>query len=78
MLFRTCLQVFLKDGDLYAFKGLAGRFAPIGVHISMLLIMAGVVYGGFGGFKGTAMVPEVQSGDRRPRNNPPGFQVLEG
>lgn len=33
--------VFLKQGSLYAFKGLAGRLAPIGVHISMLLIIAG-------------------------------------
>lgn len=34
-------QVFLKNGSLYAFKGIAGRFAPIGVHVSMLLIIAG-------------------------------------
>ena len=33
--------VFLKAGSMYAFKGMAGRFAPIGVHASMLLIMAG-------------------------------------
>ena len=33
--------VFLKKGSLYAFKGLAGRFAPIGVHISMLAIILG-------------------------------------
>ncbi|KAG7594593.1 ResB-like domain [Arabidopsis thaliana x Arabidopsis arenosa] len=32
-------EVFMKGPSLYAFKGLAGRFAPIGVHISMLLIM---------------------------------------
>eukprot|EP00803_Ostreobium_quekettii_P004859 evm.model.scf_1030EXC.1 EVM.evm.TU.scf_1030EXC.1 scf_1030EXC:4162-9143(-) len=51
-------QVCLKDSSLYAFKGLAGRFAPIGVHIAMLLIMGGVIYGAFGGFKGTAMVPQ--------------------
>lgn len=34
-------QVFLKQGSLYAFKGLVGRLGPIGVHASMLLIMAG-------------------------------------
>ncbi|XP_058183619.1 cytochrome c biogenesis protein CCS1, chloroplastic-like isoform X2 [Rhododendron vialii] len=26
-------EVFLKGPSLYAFKGLAGRFAPIGVHL---------------------------------------------
>lgn len=35
--------VFLQNGSLYAFKGLAGRFAPIGVHISMLAIILGTV-----------------------------------
>ncbi len=34
-------QVFLKGGSLYAFKGLAGKLGPIGVHAAMLLIMAG-------------------------------------
>ncbi|KAK9803576.1 hypothetical protein WJX72_001425 [[Myrmecia] bisecta] len=51
-------QIFLKEGSLYAFKGLAGKVGPIGVHASMLLCMAGIAYGGLSGFKGTAMVPE--------------------
>ena len=34
-------SVFLRKGSMYAFKGLAGRFAPIGVHISMLAIILG-------------------------------------
>ncbi len=34
-------QVFLRDGSLYAFKGLAGKLGPIGVHAAMLLVMAG-------------------------------------
>ncbi|GMH32771.1 hypothetical protein BSKO_00605 [Bryopsis sp. KO-2023] len=53
-------EVFIKEDGLYAFKGLAGRIAPIGVHASMLLALAGMVWGIFGGFKGTAMVPEGQ------------------
>lgn len=36
-------QVFLKEGSLYAFKGLAGKLGPIGVHAAMLLIMAGAL-----------------------------------
>ena len=34
-------EVFARGGSLYAFKGLAGRLAPIGVHAALLLIMAG-------------------------------------
>ena len=34
-------QVFLRGQRLYAFKGLAGRMGPIGVHASLLAIMAG-------------------------------------
>ena len=54
-------QVFRQGPSLYAFKGLAGRLGPIGVHASMLAIMAGVAIGGLGGFKGSVMVP--QGGD---------------
>lgn len=54
-------QVFCKGPSLYAFKGLAGRLGPIGVHASMLAIMAGVAIGGLGGFRGSVMVP--QGGD---------------
>lgn len=50
-------QVFRQGPSLYAFKGLAGRLGPIGVHASMLAIMAGVAIGGLGGFKGSVMVP---------------------
>lgn len=38
-------QVFVKDGQLYGFKGLAGKLGPIGVHASMLLCMAGFAMG---------------------------------
>lgn len=53
-------QVFLQDGCLYAFKGLAGRLGPIGVHAALLLILGGTSYSGFGGFKGSVMCPEGQ------------------
>nr|AKF43171.1 cytochrome c biogenesis protein [Hypseocharis bilobata] len=51
-------EVFLKGPSLYAFKGLAGRFAPIGVHLAMLLIMAGGTYSALGSFKGSVTVPQ--------------------
>ncbi|KAL3730646.1 hypothetical protein ACJRO7_027645 [Eucalyptus globulus] len=49
---------FLKGPSLYAFKGLAGRFAPIGVHLAMLLIMAGGTLSATGSFKGSVTVPQ--------------------
>ena len=41
MLRSSGYSVFVREGSLYAFRGLAGRFAPIGVHISMLAIILG-------------------------------------
>nr|AKF43185.1 cytochrome c biogenesis protein [Pelargonium tetragonum] len=51
-------EVFMKGPALYAFKGLAGRFAPIGVHFAMLLIMAGGTLSAEGSFKGSVTVPQ--------------------
>ncbi|KAL5715130.1 copper chaperone [Ranunculus cassubicifolius] len=51
-------EVFVKGPTLYAFKGLAGRFAPIGVHIAMLLIMAGGTLSASGSFRGAVTVPQ--------------------
>lgn len=51
-------EVFLKGPSLYAFKGLAGRFAPIGVHLAMLLIMVGATLSATGSFKGSVTVPQ--------------------
>lgn len=51
-------EVFLKGPSLYAFKGLVGRFAPIGVHLAMLLIMVGGTLSATGSFRGSVMVPQ--------------------
>lgn len=51
-------EVFLKGPSLYAFKGLAGRFAPIGVHLAMLLIMVGGTVSATGSFRGSVTVPQ--------------------
>ncbi|KAK6136813.1 hypothetical protein DH2020_029448 [Rehmannia glutinosa] len=51
-------EVFLKGPSLYAFKGLAGRFAPIGVHLALLLIMAGGTLSATGSFRGSVTVPQ--------------------
>lgn len=48
----------MKGPSLYAFKGLAGRFAPIGVHLAMLLIMVGGTLSATGSFRGAVTVPQ--------------------
>ena len=48
----------MRDGALYAFKGLAGKIGPIGVHASMLVTLLGICMGLLGGFKGSILVPE--------------------
>lgn len=53
-------QVFRSGPRLYAFKGLAGRLGPIGVHAALILALCGTAYSGFGGWRGSAMVPEGQ------------------
>ncbi|XP_020096120.1 cytochrome c biogenesis protein CCS1, chloroplastic [Ananas comosus] len=51
-------EVFTKGPSLYAFRGMAGRFAPIGVHLAMLLIMAGATLSATGSFRGSVTVPQ--------------------
>ena len=51
-------NVFIEDEGLYAFKGLAGRVAPIAVHVSMLAIMLGSTVGALTGASGDALIPE--------------------
>ncbi|KAM7253558.1 hypothetical protein ACFE04_021712 [Oxalis oulophora] len=51
-------EVFIKGPCLYAFKGLVGRYSPIGVHLAMLLIMAGGTLSAAGSFKGAVTVPQ--------------------
>lgn len=48
----------MKGPSLYAFRGLAGRFAPIGVHLAMLLIMVGGTLSAAGSFRGSVTVPQ--------------------
>ncbi len=50
--------MFVKQGSLYAFKGLSGRLGPIGVHAALLLILFGTALSGFAGYHGSAMCPE--------------------
>ncbi len=50
-------QIFQRGESLYAHRGLVGRIAPIVVHASMLLILAGAILGAMTGFIAQEMVP---------------------
>ncbi|MEI6427753.1 MAG: cytochrome c biogenesis protein [Pseudanabaena sp. ELA607] len=54
-------KVFYADDRLYARKGLVGRIGPILVHGSMLLILAGAIWGGQTGFIAQEMVPSGET-----------------
>ena len=54
-------QVFVKGRTMYAFKGLIGRLAPIGVHAALLFTLGGAAYSGLGGLSGSIMVPDGSS-----------------
>jgi len=53
-------KVFEQENSLYARKGIIGRIGPIIVHASMLIILAGSIWGILTGFLAQEMVP---SGD---------------
>ena len=52
-------QVFMSESQnqLYARKGLIGRIAPIVVHFSIVIILAGAIWGAVAGFTTQAMIP---------------------
>lgn len=50
----SCVQ----DAQLYAFKGLAGKLGPVGVHASMLGIIAGVAVCVLCSSSGDLFIPE--------------------
>ncbi|HAA30518.1 MAG TPA: cytochrome C biogenesis protein CcsB [Cyanobacteria bacterium UBA8553] len=49
-------KVFREDDTLYARKGIVGRIGPIVVHASMLIILAGAIWGALSGFLAQEMV----------------------
>jgi len=58
--------LFTEDDQLYARKGLMGKIGPIVVHISLLLILAGGVWGALSGFFAQEIIP---SGSQRAITN---------
>ncbi|HBE16392.1 MAG TPA: cytochrome C biogenesis protein CcsB [Cyanobacteria bacterium UBA11149] len=50
-------RVFQEGDTLYARKGIVGKIGPIVVHASMLMIIAGAIWGAMTGFLAQEMVP---------------------
>jgi cytochrome c biogenesis protein len=50
-------KVFREGDTLYARKGIVGRIGPIVVHASMLIILAGSIWGAMTGFLAQEMIP---------------------
>ena len=54
---RAGFQVFAQEQKLYARKGLVGRIAPIAVHLSIILILAGAIWGAVAGVTTQELIP---------------------
>jgi cytochrome c biogenesis protein len=54
-------RIFREGNALYARKGIIGRIGPILVHASMLLILAGAIWGAMTGFFAQELVPSGQT-----------------
>jgi cytochrome c biogenesis protein len=50
-------RVFQQGNSLYAHKGLVGRIGPIVVHVGILVILAGGIWGALTGFTAQEMPP---------------------
>lgn len=50
-------RLFQQDQTLYARKGLVGRVGPIVVHVGILVILIGGIWGAFTGFVAQELVP---------------------
>nr|YP_010196267.1 Cytochrome c biogenesis protein [Gracilaria cearensis]UAD83664.1 Cytochrome c biogenesis protein [Gracilaria cearensis] len=57
-LYNNHYYIFHKERSLYAYKGLAGRIAPIVVHFSIILTLAGSLISLLGGFTAQEIIPE--------------------
>uniref|UniRef100_UPI0030035A40 c-type cytochrome biogenesis protein n=1 Tax=Cocconeiopsis kantsiensis TaxID=3082010 RepID=UPI0030035A40 len=53
-------SIFQQKNIVYCYKGLIGRIAPILVHFSMILVLAGTIIGSLFGFKAQEMIPKTE------------------
>lgn len=54
-------SLFQQRSFIYCYKGLIGRIAPILVHISLILVLIGVIIGSLFGFKAQEMISETEN-----------------
>ncbi|PSB50095.1 cytochrome C biogenesis protein CcsB, partial [filamentous cyanobacterium Phorm 6] len=54
-------RIFREGEKVYARKGIIGKIGPIIVHASMLIILAGSMWGSMTGFMGQEMVPSGET-----------------
>ncbi len=54
-------SIFQQKNTIYCYKGLTGQIAPIIVHFSMILILAGTIIGSLFGFKAQEIIPKTES-----------------
>jgi cytochrome c biogenesis protein len=54
-------KVFQEDNTLYARKGIIGKIGPIIVHLGIIIILLGGIWGTFTGFLAQEMVPSGES-----------------
>lgn len=59
-------KVYQNDNCIYAQKGISGRIGPIIVHLGMIIVLLGAVWGAFTGFFAQEM---ISSGDTFTVNN---------
>jgi cytochrome c biogenesis protein len=54
-------RTFRQGSSLYAHKGISGRIGPIIVHVGILVILAGAIWGALTGFTAQEMVPSGET-----------------
>ncbi|WP_421655626.1 cytochrome c biogenesis protein [Leptothermofonsia sp. ETS-13] len=54
-------RIFRQGDSLYAHKGISGRIGPIIVHVGILVILVGAIWGALTGFIAQEMVPSGET-----------------
>jgi cytochrome c biogenesis protein len=77
-------RVYQNDQSLYAQKGISGRIGPIIVHLGMIIVLLGAIWGAFTGFFAQEIIPSgetftinnfIEAGKFSNLNVPQSFQV---
>ncbi len=54
-------KIYRNDHCLYAQKGMVGRMGPILVHLGIIIVLIGAMWGAFSGFLAQEMIPSSQT-----------------